>query len=108
MILFQCTFGKNQNGGTDYMSEALYAQIFGEGYNYFNDVVIQPPQTPKTWFLLNPEQQAQLVEDAFRFGYFNTPKQWNDPNVPNQSDKQTLINYFDSVLPQLRAGQGAT
>ena len=57
--------------------------------------------------MLNPEQQAKLVQDAYDFGYFKG-KQWNDPNNPSQVERNKLIKYFDNVVPQLRNGQGAT
>ena len=38
------------------MSEALYAQIFGEGYRYEDAVSKQN----KTWMMLNPEQASQV------------------------------------------------
>ena len=93
---------QNQNGGTDYMSEALYAQVFGDGYDYQKGI-----SQGKAWAMLNPEQQAKLVQDAYDFGYFKG-KQWNDPNNPSQVERNKLIKYFDNVVPQLRNGQGAT
>lgn len=93
---------QNQNGGTDYMGEALYAQIFGDGYDYQKGI-----KEGKTWAMLNPEQQGKLVQDAYAFGYFSG-RQWNDPNLPTQAERDALIKYFDNVLPQLRAGRGAT
>jgi hypothetical protein len=87
------------------MIEAFWAQeIAGAGYDYFDDI----SKNNKPWAMLNPEQQGQLVQDAYQFGYFNSPKQWNDPNRPNQADKIILIQAFDKVLPQLRQGHGAT
>ena len=90
---------QHQNGGTDYMSEALYAQ-FTAGYGYGDDIF----NKNKTWAMLNPEQQGQLIEDAFKYGYFSS-KQWND-SLLTQAEKQRLINYMTSVIPQLLAGQG--
>ena len=98
---------QNQNGGTDYMTEAIYAQIFGEGYEY-GDVILNG----RTWFLLNPEQQAQLIEDAFRNGYFRNGG-WSNAKPISDNSKhiippQNMINYMNQVKPQLQAGQGAT
>ena len=47
-----------QNGGTDYLSEALVAQLLeqlglGEGYDYSNELA-----AGTSWDELNPEQQA--------------------------------------------------
>ena len=98
---------QNQNGGTDYLSEALYAQIFGEGYEYA-DVILNG----RTWFLLNPEQQGQLIEDAFINGYFQNGGWSNIKPIRDNSNNiippQNMINYMNQVKPQLQAGQGAT
>lgn len=85
---------QNQNGGTDYMSEAMYAQ-FTAGYGYLDDVV----KKNKTWSMLNPEQQGQLIQDAYVAGFFINHI-WSGDTV--------LTQYMNQVLPQLRAGQGAT
>lgn len=103
---------QHQNGGTDYMGEALYAQAT-VGYGYANDIVANPP---KTWFLLNPEQQGQLIEDAYINEYFHNGG-WNNKKpvlytTQNQTQAQIspqdMINYLNKVLPQIRVGQGAT
>jgi len=49
--------------GLRYLSEALWVQWFGEGYDYRRGL-----QHGRTWGRLNPEQQAQLVEEAWRRG----------------------------------------
>lgn len=97
---------QNHNGGTDYMSEALYAQIFGDGYDYADAISKQN----KTWIMLNPEQQAYLIQQAFEAGYFTNGK-WSTTIVDtsnNQIPQQFLINYMNKVMPQVRAGLGAT
>ena len=56
--------------------------------------------------MLNPEQQGLLIQEAYEAGFFQTGK-WNDPQR-TQQQQTILINYMIQVLPQLRAGQGAT
>ena len=62
---------QHQNGGTDYMSEALGGQWFGDGYNFGKGL-----SEGKGWADLNPEQQAELLEKAFEAGYLSS----TDPN----------------------------
>jgi len=83
-----------QQGGDDYMSESLFAQSVGDGYNYQQAI-----SEGKQWSELNPEQQGDLIRDAYRNGYFNsTPGNWmGNPN---------MTTYMNNVLPQLRAGTG--
>ena len=103
---------QNQHGGTDYMSEALYAQIFGDGYGYANEIF----NKNKTWVMLNPEQQGQLIQDAFENGYFSSGGWSNVKPIYYTSQNQTqmqiptqfIINYMNQVKPQLYSGQGAT
>ena len=90
---------QNQNGGTDYISEALYAQTFGDGYDYQKGI-----SQGKSWAMLNPEQQAKLVEVAYTGGFFKT-SYFVDEFGASRPD---LAKYMQNVLPQLRTGQGAT
>lgn len=52
-----------QTRGLRYLSEALAAQWLGEGYDYLRGL-----EHGRDWRRLNPEQQAQLVEEAWRSG----------------------------------------
>ena len=102
-----------QHGGTDYMCEALYAQSYGEGYYFANAIF----KRKSVWAALNPEQQAELIELAFVNGYFQNG-QWSNteavehpdfsPNSQNFLPKEFMTNYMNTVIPQLRAGIGAT
>jgi len=94
---------QNQNGGTDYISEALYAQIFGDGYDYADAVL----NKNKSWAMLNPEQQGQLIQDAYDAEFFQNGL-WKVPNTNPPQFRPDLAKYMKNVLPQLRAGQGAT
>ena len=93
---------QHQHGGTDYLSEAAYAQMFGEGY-IFDDAISRG----KTWVMLNPEQQGHLIESAYRAGFFQTG-QWLVPETNPPQFRSDLATYMQGVMPQLRAGQGAT
>lgn len=83
-----------QHGGDDYMGEALYGQTLGEGYDYQQAI-----DEGKSWSEMNPEQQAELIQQAYKNGYFDTGM-W--------SGRADLTAYMNDVMNQLRAGQGAT
>ncbi len=83
-----------QHGGDDYMGEALYGQSLGEGYDYQQGI-----DEGKSWSELNPEQQAELIQEAYKNGFFDTGM-W--------SGRPDLTAYMNDVLTQLRAGNGAT
>lgn len=98
---------QNQNGGTDYMWEALHAQMTA-GYGYYDDVI----NKGKTWGMLNPEQQGQLIEDAYEAGYFTKNQgQWIEVDPLTKQvigPRPDLATFMKGVEPQLRSGQGAT
>ncbi len=84
-----------QNGGSDYMSEALISQEWGNGYDWQKSI----PATP--WNELEPEQQAEFLADAYASGFFNGT---GNRFVRNGVD---YTDYLHEALAQLRAGQGA-
>jgi hypothetical protein len=55
-----------QRKGWGYVAEALWAQSFGDGYDYAKAL-----RQGTAWRKMNPEQQAQMIEDAFKSGYFD-------------------------------------
>jgi hypothetical protein len=57
-----------QHQGWGYVADALWAQAFGDGYDY-----VKALRAGKPWRKMNPEQQAQMLQDAFRGGYFDAP-----------------------------------
>jgi len=57
---------QHQHHGTRYLSECLFAQWFGEGYN-----VAIAVEAGREWNELNFEQQAELLERAFAAGWFD-------------------------------------
>lgn len=87
---------QHQHGGNDYMSEALVAQFFGDGYN-----VGKALRQGKSWEAMNPEQQAELIELAFGQGCFETPP------MPFVVDGRDYTAQFEAAKESLRAGQGA-
>jgi len=88
---------QHQHGGTDYASEALFAQLFGDGYNLAKGL-----REGKSWSQLNPEQQAELLEQGYLAGFFETPP------------GRLLINGIDytaqleAAVRDVRAGRGAS
>ncbi|MBI1789254.1 MAG: DUF4157 domain-containing protein [Acidobacteria bacterium] len=85
-----------QNGGSDYMSEAIIGQSWGEGYDWEKGV-----KEGKSWKDLNPEQQAELMENAYSSGFFNGA---GKKFMYNGTD---YTSYLNDALKQVRAGQGA-
>lgn len=69
---------QGQAGGTDYLSESLFAQSIGnlfgksrnEAYEYYKDIL-----SGVKFENLNPEQQAHFIEDAYISGFFNQDNQ---------------------------------
>lgn len=57
-----------QHGGMGYAPSAVWAQIFGDGYDFAKAL-----RQGKPWAKMNPEQQAQMIQEAFRSAYFDTP-----------------------------------
>ena len=82
-----------QYGGSDYIFDSLWSQSFGKGYDW----EVSFPTV--SWEDLETEQQAQLVEDAFRFGFFET-----GCFMVNGKDMGTR---FEDMLDTMRAGHGA-
>jgi hypothetical protein len=56
-----------QHGGWGYIPNALLAQVFGEGYDFGKAL-----RQGKPWAKMNPEQQAQMIQDTFRNGFYET------------------------------------
>lgn len=90
---------QNQHGGTDYMSEALWAQNFGDGYKFDKGI-----DEGKAWGDLNPEQQAELMEQAYKYGYFDSTSMNFGKFVYNGKD---YSSYVANAVNQIKAGQGA-
>lgn len=85
-----------QNGGSDYMTEALTSQWWGKGYDWESSV----PGT--AWEDLEPEQQAEFLEDVLASGYFNTPG-----GGTFMHNGQDITAYVEDALRKIRNGEGA-
>lgn len=57
-----------QHGGWGYVPSAALAQTLGDGYDFAKAL-----RDGKPWTKMNPEQQAQMIQDAYRGVYFDTP-----------------------------------
>lgn len=92
-----------QNGGTDYMSESLYSQAFGQGYEWARDAGNVP------WTELEPEQQDAFLNYAARAGAFDsTPPAFPaDASVPEGMTLTTLNAYLMDSLSAIHSRQGA-
>jgi len=87
---------QHQNGGTDYMSEALWAQSFGDGYDFEKGL-----REGRDWSELNPEQQAEFIQVAHASGFFNGA---SGTFVYNGVDYTAKLQ---AAVQQVRNGQGA-
>jgi hypothetical protein len=87
---------QNQNGGTDYMSEALVAQHLGDGYDFEKGLA-----EGKAWRELNPEQQAEFIQQAQLSGFFDGPGRRFTYNGKDYTEQ------LNAALAQIRTGQGA-
>lgn len=87
-----------QNGGSDYIAEALISQQWGRGYDWEQSV----PQI--AWADLEPEQQAQLFEDAFAAGFFDSESPSYGRFVVANVD---YTQYLQAAWAEVKAGRGA-
>jgi hypothetical protein len=89
---------QHQHGGNDYMSEALWSQAFGDGYNITAPVMNQTP-----WDQLGREQQAELLEQLYRRGLLPTKPSTIEPN----NNPAITQDYANRILQEVKAGRGA-
>jgi hypothetical protein len=87
---------QHQHGGTNYMSESLFAQSFGDGYDYAKAL-----REGKKWSQLNPEQQAEIVEVCFECGLLA------DACVRFEVGGQDYSEEVRAMIAEMRAGRGA-
>lgn len=94
---------QNQNGGNDYLLKAFWAQKAGEGYNYHAALA-----RGETWKAMNPEQQAEFVQDivkeyeAKKLALPGVPPRLEDCIPAGATRAQVL-----EALTALRSGRGA-
>ncbi|MFL5318118.1 MAG: DUF4157 domain-containing protein [Myxococcaceae bacterium] len=84
-----------QNGGLRYLSDALAAQFFGDGYDFEKGI-----EEGRSWAELNPEQQAELIQQAYLSGYFHHARHFRFRGVDRSA-------YLERALEELRARRGA-
>jgi hypothetical protein len=87
---------QHQHGGTDYMSEALWGQHFGDGYDWKKGL-----DEGKAFGQLNPEQQAEFISTAFAAGYFDHPEAGFHYNGVDYTAA------LQAALQDIKAGRGA-
>jgi hypothetical protein len=111
-----------QNGGPDYVSEALIAQTWGDGGGrcLVGEPGAVPPPYPQpaprgygfeqdvkagvTWENLNPEQQATFIETGFQVGF-----NFQDPAAGVMDpfgDYPAYADYMREALRLIRGGDG--
>lgn len=88
-----------QHGGIDYIKESLkdQAQQGSGAYDYEADVLAGKP-----WHELGPEQQANLIEEAYEQGYFDA----NGRGTFKINGKDATA-YLEEALRQIRGGYGS-
>jgi outer membrane protein assembly factor BamD (BamD/ComL family) len=86
------------------MSEALWAQNFGEGYDFSKGI-----DEGKSFSELNPEQQAELMQQAYLAGFFDPTSSSYGKFIYTRPDGTTVdyTAYLNDALQQVRSGQGA-
>ena len=57
-----------QHEGWTYAPDAVWAQIGGDGYDFAKAL-----RQGKPWKKMNPEQQGQMIQEAFRAAWFDNP-----------------------------------
>lgn len=115
-----CHVWQLQNGGTDYLAEALWWQTLrDDAYDWSRSI----PDTP--WSELEPEQQAQFLEEAVgnagfhpaappppaNLAFFDTAspcyERFDGPNCRSGGAPTALDQYLTEALSDVRAGRGA-
>ena len=92
-----------QNGGS-FGVEALYKTREGHGYDWQASV----PAVP--WVDLEPEQQAEFIQDLVRSGYFERSNPANrrfEADTNGDGVPEDLSQYAREAVAALRSGQGA-
>jgi hypothetical protein len=85
-----------QRGGVQYISKALWGQFFDQGYDFARGI-----NEGRSWAQLNPEQQAELIQQGYEAGYFHFA------GVRFFFAERDYTQYLTDAVAQLRAGNGA-
>ena len=92
-----------QHGGWGYVPNALWSQTVGDGYDFAKAL-----RQGKPWAKMNPEQQAQMIQEAFRGVYFDTPGAlfgiWNNKGTvvrTNNKPPDGFTDYTSSLVAAL-------
>jgi hypothetical protein len=89
-----------QNGGPDYQSKSIAAQyVTKDAYQWESAALEEKP-----WESLNPEDQAQLIEQMFAKGFFTTGEFKFTASDGTVVDRTA---YAEQVMDQIRRGLGA-
>jgi len=92
---------QHQHGGTAYLSAAIAAQLGGDGYDWRKAVA-----KGLRWEALNPEQQAQFIEDAMLADLI-PPGAPPSPRARLRGWTEPALSLLEEALACLRGGRGA-
>ncbi len=90
---------QHQNGGPIYMGKALAAQQFGDAYDWKKGLA-----EGKSFAQLDPEQQAEMIADAYKAGFFNTTE--DEGNARFVVLGVDYTRQLREALRNIRAGEG--
>lgn len=69
LLVHECVHAwQYQHRGWGYVPDSLWAQTLGDGYDFAKAL-----RQGKPWKKMNPEQQAQMIQEAYRGVWFDTP-----------------------------------
>lgn len=94
---------QHQHEGTSYMSRALYAQKFGDGYDFAKAL-----REGKSWREMNPEQQAEIIQHAHACRFFNDPFGVSNSLVIEGADRADMMREVSSILHAARTTEPTT
>lgn len=98
---------QHQHGGLGYIGKSLYGQYWGDGYDFAKGI-----DQGLIWSALNPEQQAELIQQGFEYGFFHSNDGHRFRCRASDNDRfffnnKDYTDYLNSALIELRAGRGA-
>lgn len=93
---------QHQHGGTAYMSSAIVAQLSRDGYDWRKGV-----ERDLRWEELNPEQQAQFIEEATLVGLIHPGHRALSPRARLKGWTEKALPLLEDALVSVRTGRGA-